>query len=170
MLSSFNYKKDGSDEVLKMSKVNEATLLYQVNLNSDFDKENENENENEIDETEYNDNDDKLPLIKNEQDTVIDIKSESTTLNNSEKNDKKNNSQGISAPITLNNNNKNNNRNSLLLNSKAESSISISNEVPVVNYITAENDKIKPEDIDKITPWENLDDKDIKQIEKETGK
>jgi len=166
MLSSFNYKKDGSDEVLKMSKVNEATLLYQVNLNSDFDKE--VENVNEIDETEYNDNDDKLPLIKSEQDIVININNESTTLNNNEKTAKKNNGQGISSPITLRNNDKSNNRNSLLLNSKAESSVSISNEVPVVNYVTAENDKIKPEDIDKITPWENLDDKDIKQIEKET--
>jgi len=87
MLSSFNYKKDGSDEVLKMSKVNEATLLYQVNLNSDFDKE--VENVNEIDETEYNDNDDKLPLIKSEQDIVININNESTTLNNNEKTAKK---------------------------------------------------------------------------------
>jgi len=159
MLSTFNYKKDDSNEIKKMSKVNEAALLYKVNLNSEFDDEDDIVN----DEIDYNDNDDKIPLIKSEQDTVININSESTASNVTEIN-----SQSLKAPITLNNNN-NNNKSSLLLNSKAESSISITSEAPVVNYVTAENDKINPEDIEKITPWENLSDSDIKQIEKETG-
>ncbi|ORX55907.1 hypothetical protein BCR36DRAFT_581063 [Piromyces finnis] len=136
-----------------MSKVNDATLLYKVSLNSD------NENEIENDEITYNDNDDKVPLISDEQETVIRINNnESTEIQNDNFT-----TQTLSAPIALYNNN------SLLLNSKAESSVSITdNNTQSIGYITAEKDKIKPEDIDKITPWENQDDEDIKKIELET--
>jgi len=152
MLSSYNYEKDDSNKV-KMSKVNDATLLYKINLNPESDDENETGNF-------IDDNDDKIPLITNEQDNVIDIDKESTSLVQEEKFT----TQGLSAPISLNN------KNSLLLNSKAECSVSVTdNNTQSTSYITAENDKIKPEDIDKITPWENQNDEDIKKIELETG-
>jgi len=157
MLSSYNYTKDDTSEI-KMSKVNDATLLYKINLNSDFD-----ENEEEIN---YNDDDDKVPLINNESDTIIKVDDNEQTeiigldekLN--DKNESSSYSQNLSAPITLNS--------SLLLNKKAESSVSITEDnIPVVNYASSSNDKISNQDIDEITPWENVDINDIKKIEME---
>eukprot|EP00833_Pecoramyces_ruminatium_P011769 jgi/Orpsp1_1/1185801/evm.model.c7180000095352.1 len=159
MLSSYNYSKDDSSE-LKMSKVNDATLLYKINLNSDFEGNDE--------ETKYSDNEDKIPLINNESDTIIKIDDNEKTeviglsenMNNKKIEDASTSSQSLSAPITLNN--------SLLLNKKAESSVSITDEnIPVVNYASTSNDKINNNNIDEITPWENIDINDIKKIEME---
>jgi len=140
-----------------MSKVNDATLLYKVNLNSD-----------ENDDTKLKDNE-RIPLIENEHDTIIKVDGDNGDSNlisqnnkdENKQNETSSNSTGLAAPVTL--------KNSLLLNGKAESSITVTeNEAPVVNYVTIENDKIRSEDIDKIIPWENMDINDIKAVEMET--
>jgi palmitoyltransferase len=140
-----------------MSNVSDATLLYKVNLNTDSDETEE--------ETKYNDNDDKIPLINNEKDTIIKIDDSEVIALNEKVNEKNSeeastSTKGLSVPLALNN--------SLLLNSKAESSVSLSdNNVPVVNYSTSSIDNLSSKEIDEITPWENIDINDVKKIEME---
>jgi len=165
MLSSYNYSNDDSSKTLKMSKINDATLLYKVNLNSEYD-----ENEEEI---KYSDNDDKLPLINNKQDTVIDENKQiEVTALNEKLNEKKNedvssSTQGLSVPLSLNS--------SVLLNNKIESSVSgidavINENIPIVSYATSSNGNINNKEIDGISTWENIDINNTKNSEMEIGK
>jgi len=158
MLSSYNYSNDDSSKTLKMSKINDATLLYKVNLNSEYDE---------------NDNDDKLPLINNKQDTVIDENKQiEVTALNEKLNEKKNedvssSTQGLSVPLSLNS--------SVLLNNKIESSVSgidavINENIPIVSYATSSNGNINNKGIDGISTWENIDINNTKNSEMEIGK
>ncbi|KAL6621559.1 ankyrin repeat-containing domain protein [Neocallimastix sp. 'constans'] len=145
-----------------MSKINDATLLYKVNLNSEYD-----ENEEEI---KYSDNDDKLPLINNKQDTVIDENKQiEVTALNEKLNEKKNedvssSTQGLFVPLSLNS--------SVLLNNKIESSVSgidavINENIPIVSYATSSNGNINNKEIDGISTWENIDINNTKNSEME---
>ncbi|KAG4090815.1 ankyrin repeat-containing domain protein [Neocallimastix lanati (nom. inval.)] len=138
-----------------MSKINDATLLYKVNLNSEYDE---------------NDNDDKLPLINNKQDTVIDENKQiEVTALNEKLNEKKNedvssSTQGLSVPLSLNS--------SVLLNNKIESSVSgidavINENIPIVSYATSSNGNINNKGIDGISTWENIDINNTKNSEME---